>query len=110
MLLKVAAILLMLLGEAMCIYAEMLVAKAGSIWWPFFWITLAGVPLLIAYSIGYKAFGSTMWPVMVVSMAAVLISEPTLIWMMFKDLPSKQTLIGMVFGVAGMLIVLTEKE
>jgi hypothetical protein len=109
-LLKLTAITLMLTGEAMCIYAEMLVAKTSSIWWPFFWITLAGVPLLGAYYLGYKAFGSNMWPVMVVSMAAVLLSEPTLIWAMFKTWPSKQTLIGMVLGAAGFITVLTEKE
>jgi hypothetical protein len=110
MLLKVVAVALMLVGEAMCIYAEMLVAKTSTIWLPFFWITLAGVPLLGAYYLGYKAFGSNMWPVMVMSMAAVLLSEPALIWAMFKTVPSKQTLIGMALGAAGFITVLTERE
>ena len=108
--LKLFVLAAMLLGESVCIYSEMLVAKTNSLVWPLILITVAGFPLLAAYYYGYRAFGDNMWPVMVVSMGAVLVSEPALIWWMFKTLPSKQTLVGMAFGVAGLLIVMTERD
>ena len=108
MLLKLTVLVSMIFGESLCIYSEMLMGKSRGILYPFVLITLAGIPLLFAYWLGYKAFQS-MWPVMVLSMASVLVSEPLLIWFLFHEVPSKHSLIGLAFGLAGGVIVLSER-
>ena len=96
------AIFAMFVGEALCIYSELLIARGGSWWWTFFLITLAGIPLLYAYKYGY-ASAESMWPVMVISMASVLIVEPALIWGMFREVPNRGSALGFVLGVLGFM-------
>jgi hypothetical protein len=103
--LKVLSLVALFVGEALCIYSEMLVAKEPRWWWTFFLITLAGIPLLIGYHYGYKAFGS-MWAVMVVSIVSILLVEPVLVWVMFKELPTKGNLAGFLCGALGMYLAL----
>lgn len=98
-------ILAMFFGEALCIYSELLIARGGSWWWTFFLITLAGIPLLFAYKYGYASAESA-WPVMVVSMASILIVEPALIWGMFSERPTWGSIAGLVCGVLGMFLAL----
>ena len=105
--LKIFVILMMALGEAICIYAEIDIAKNKRIFLDFWIITLAGVPLLIAYYFGQKAFNS-MWPVMAASLTSVLLIEPLVIWLMFRDLPSKLSIVSMVLGTTGLIITLFE--
>ena len=108
MLLKVFVVVMLSFGEALCIYSEMLVAKKPDWLWTFFLITLAGVPLLLGYHYGYKAFGS-MWAVMAVSVASILIVEPAMVWAMFHEVPSRLSLIALVLGAVGLVLVLCEK-
>lgn len=105
--LKLFAFAALAVGEALCIYSEMLVAKKPDWLWTFFLITLAGVPLLLGYHYGYKAFDS-MWPVMVISVASILVVEPLLVWLMFHDVPSRTSLVALGLGVAGILLVMFE--
>lgn len=103
--LKVLSLIALFIGEALCIYSEMLVAKKPDWWWTFFLITLAGIPLLIGYHYGYKAFGS-MWVVMVVSIVSILLVEPVLVFIMFKELPTKGSLAGFFCGALGLYLAL----
>ena len=103
--LKVLSLVALFIGEALCIYSEMLVAKEPRWLWTFFLITLAGIPLLIGYHYGYKAFGN-MWAVMVVSIVSILIVEPLLVWWMFMELPSKGSLAGFFCGALGLYLAL----
>lgn len=105
--LKLFSVAMLAFGEALCIYSEMLVAKKPDWLWTFFLITLAGIPLLIGYNVGYKAFGN-MWAVMVVSMVSVLLVEPTLIWIMFGDVPTRKSIIAFCLGAIGMILILSE--
>jgi uncharacterized membrane protein len=100
MMLKVFSILMLFMGEALCIYSEMLVAKEPRWWWTFLLITIAGIPLLLGYHYGYKAFES-MWVVMVVSIVSILIVEPILVLAMFKEAPTPGTVVGFILGCAG---------
>lgn len=105
--LKIFVILMLALGEAICIYSEVDIAKTGR-WMRDWWIiTLAGVPLLIGYYFGQKAFGS-MWPVMAASITSILIVEPVTIWLLFGDLPSRITLVSMILGTIGLALTLFE--
>ena len=108
MLLKLFALVMLAFGEALCIYSEMLVAKRPAWLWTFFLITLAGVPLLLGYHYGYKAFGS-MWAVMAVSVVSILIVEPLMVWAMFHEVPSRTSLIALGLGSAGLVLLLCEK-
>lgn len=103
--LKILSLVALFVGEALCIYSEMLVAKKPDWWWTFFLITLAGIPLLIGYHYGYKAFGN-MWAVMVVSVVSILLVEPVLVFVMFKELPTKGTLAGFCCGALGLYLAL----
>jgi hypothetical protein len=103
--LKLFAIAAMSVGEALCIYSELLVAKKPDWLWTFFLITLAGIPLLLGYHYGYKAFGS-MWPVMAVSVTSILLIEPVMVLAMFGDLPKRGALVGAILGGIGLLVTL----
>ena len=104
---KLIAVLALFLGEALCIYSEMIIARGASWGWSFFLITLAGIPLLYGYRTGYESFGN-MWPVAVASLVSILIVEPLLIWGMFADVPSKNSLLGLLFGLIGLFFVLKD--
>lgn len=105
MTLKIFSIVMLFIGEALCIYSEMLVAKEPRWWWTFLLITLAGVPLLLGYHYGYKAFGS-MWVVMVASVVSILIVEPVLVLGMFKEPPTIGTALGFACGCLGLYFAL----
>lgn len=110
--LRVYAVSMLAFGEALCIYSEMLIAKyhepRWSHWaWTFFLITLAGIPLLLGYHYGYKAFGN-MWAVMVVSVTSILLVEPMTIWLMFREVPSGLTIVSMTLGAAGLAVAMYE--
>jgi drug/metabolite transporter (DMT)-like permease len=102
---SLAAIMAMFVGEALCIYAELLIARGSSWWWTFFLITLAGVPLLFAYKYGYASAESA-WPVMVTSVVSVLIVEPVLVWVMFHERPSWGSVAGLACGALGLFFTL----
>ena len=105
MLLQILSLLAIFIGEALCIYSEMLIAKGGSWAWTLFLITLAGIPLLVGYRYGYQAFES-MWPVMVISVVSILIVEPMLVWSMFEETPSWGSVAGFICGVVGLFLTL----
>lgn len=108
MMLKIFSVVMLALGEALCIYSEMLVAKKPDWLWTFFLITLAGVPLLLGYHYGYKAFES-MWAVMAVSVVTILLVEPLLVWMMFREVPSRISLVALLLGAIGLVLLLFEE-
>jgi hypothetical protein len=109
-LLKVLAIVVLFLGEALAIYTEMLSAKAaktGGVTWPFgiwilVWMVLSGVLLLAGYYLGYLST-KNIWVVTVTSIASILIAEPILIIAFFNEWPTTGAWIGMGFALLGMI-------
>ena len=100
---KLFSILMLVIGESLCIYSELVIARRPEWLWTFFLITLAGIPLLIGYHYGYKTFGS-MWPVMVASITTILIIEPLLVLILFRELPTWGTGAGFVLGAVGLYL------
>jgi hypothetical protein len=107
MALKLFSVLMLAVGEAICIYSEIDIAKTGRVWRDWWIITLAGIPLLFGYYFGQRAFPS-MWPVMAASITTILIVEPLTIWFLFGDMPSKVSSISIALGTAGLLLTFYE--
>ena len=89
------------LGETLAIYGELLAAKGR----PFFGllIGLPGWPLLVwGYWAGCRAGG--IWRVTAASIGSILIAEPLLVILMFREIPERNALIGCLLGAAGIVV------
>ncbi len=111
---KLLAILLLFFGEAIAVYAEMAAAKeysAGGSYAhifikAFIAIALAGGLLIAGYMTGYKSF-KNIWIVTVLSITSILIMEPLVAYILFKTLPKRGELIGLILGALGMVATFT---
>ncbi|ETK24907.1 hypothetical protein H096_03310 [Pseudomonas sp. FH1] len=109
-LLGVSALGLMIVGELCAIYSEVVTARlaqAGDGSWqafimPVVVMCFAGLCLLGAYWLGYRAVGD-IWVVTVVSVTSLLLLEPVVIWGLFQEFPGRGALIGFCLGALGML-------
>lgn len=108
---KILVIVLLFVGEALSIYAEILGAKTNTISSQpflqiflkmFLIITIAGGFLIAGYMLGFTAF-KNIWIVSVVSITSILIMEPVLAYAIFKQLPTKGAIIGLVLGFFGFI-------
>jgi uncharacterized membrane protein len=107
-LMKAAGIAAIFIGEFLAIYTEMGAARAaktaGVAWWAgaafFLWMTLAGALLLAGYFLSYLSLRN-MWVVMVISIGAILIVEPLLIMLIFKEAPTVGAWVGLGLAVLG---------
>lgn len=111
MLAHVGVLGLLILGEALVIYAEMIGARLygvhGATFGSAFSATL--IPLIVgatflifAYMLGVKYLGNV-WIVTVVSMGAVLLVEPLFNLLYMGQTPTTGALIGFVLGALGIL-------
>ena len=109
-LLGVSALGLMVLGEFCAIYSEVVTARLahtpGQSWQafalPVTLMCIAGLFLLGAYWLGYRAVGD-IWTVTVVSVISLLLLEPIVVWCLFQEAPGRGALIGFCLGALGML-------
>jgi hypothetical protein len=108
---KILVILLIILGEALMIYAEMLGAKTYTVssnpflkvfLKMFLIMVLAGGLLIAGYMLGFSSFKS-IWVVSIASITAILVIEPVLAFAFFKQMPTKGAIIGFVLGVLGFI-------
>lgn len=109
---KIVAVLCLILGEALAIFAEMTAAKLYSggdhvSYWSIFIksfipVTFAGALLIAGYMLGAKSFKS-IWVVIVLSITPILIIEPILGYTLFKTLPSRGASVGLAFGTLGFI-------
>jgi len=109
--LKILVILLIFLGEALAIYAEIIAAKSNAIkpnyflqiFLKGFMIIIVGGALLIGgYMLGFKHF-KNIWIVTVISITSILIVEPILNYIIFQQLPTRGAIIGLIFGLLGFI-------
>ncbi len=102
--------LILVVGEGLNIWAEMLSAKLPG---PnsllefknaiLFLMVFVGCSfLLVGYSVGYGA-SKSIWTVTVASVVAILITEPFLAYFFFHQLPHKGELVGLVLGIIGFI-------
>lgn len=104
---KIIPIVLLFLGESLAIYSEIIAAKNLGTFASTFWkmsglMALAGLLLIAGYMLGLK-YWQNIWIVGVVSISSIIIMEPIITYSLFHTLPSKGPLIGLVFGIMGLL-------
>jgi hypothetical protein len=108
---KTFAVILILFGEMITIYAEMLLARNNFFnpssflkvfWQPFFIMVIGGSLLITGYFTGFGAF-KNIWIVSVISITSILIIEPILAYTIFHQLPTKGAAIGLAFGILGFI-------
>jgi hypothetical protein len=115
--LQILSIVLLFVGESLAIYSE--IAGANKVesqnkitnetfWWFFILITIAGLPLIGGYFLGILVF-KNIWIVSVVSIVSILIMEPILAFLIFKQFPTHGALIGFIFGSIGLAATLIIK-
>lgn len=114
--LALIAIALIFLGESVSIVAEMISSHSanfgGNAWNAFFMmflvITVAGALLIAGYILGFSAFRN-IWIVSVTSIVSILIMEPLLAYLVFRQLPTLGAAIGLILGMAGLVVTLVVK-
>lgn len=112
-LLKTSSIGLLILGEFSAIYAEMLIARLGSLsgssgmtlFKIVAFMAFAGCALLTGYYLGYKSF-QNIWIIAAVSIVSILIVEPVLAYSFFQELPTRGSTIGLIMGALGLIATL----
>jgi hypothetical protein len=111
MILKIVAILLLLIGEALSVYSEMIAAhlhdlssQSVSIFFKSSTsIALAGCFLVAGYMLGYQSFRN-IWIVSALSITSILIMEPFIGFIIFGQLPTTGAWIGLIFGTIGFIV------
>ena len=103
-------------GEFFIIGAEMWAAKRfGSAQHPLhifllaFGISVAACVLLVyGYTYGYQAF-KNIWIVTAISISGILVVEPIVAWLLFKELPTTGASIAFILAVIGIVLSLVWK-
>lgn len=111
---KILAIIIIFIGEALAIYAEVAGAKSAhaaaqpvfQLFWKMFAIvTVASGFLIAGYMLGYKSF-QNIWVVSTVSITSILIIEPILNSLIFGQMPTTGAIIGLTLGAVGFLFAI----
>jgi hypothetical protein len=112
---KTFSIVLILIGEAVSILAEMLAAKfqeMASFNTTFFvnsaLFAVAGFSLIGGYMIGYKAF-SNIWIITVISITSLLFLEVIIGYTVFREPLTLGALLGFLCGILGFILCLSVK-
>ncbi len=112
---KAIVLLLIFIGEGIAIYAEIFGAKRYTIinetflgtFLQMLIIIMAGSALLICgYMLGYRTF-KNIWIVSATSITSILIIEPTINYALFHELPTRGSLVGLIFGFLGIVATLS---
>jgi hypothetical protein len=111
---KALPIILILLGEALAISAEMVAARnyfVGqqpfvSVFFRVSPVLILGAALLISgYMLGFAQF-KNIWIVSAVSVTSILILEPAIAYAFTGQVPTRGPLLGLILGVSGFLAAL----
>ncbi|RZN08297.1 hypothetical protein CWO91_23190 [Bradyrhizobium genosp. SA-3] len=110
LILKSVAVAAIFLGEALSIFAELIASrqfgKAGghlAMLLPMFLlVSFGGILLVCGYALGYMHL-KNIWIVVAISVGAILVVEPILTLLLFRDVPTAGSLIGLMLGALGTL-------
>lgn len=111
---KILVIILIILGEGLSIYAEMIAARNNHFTSQpflqiflkmFLLVILAGGFLMLGYMLGFSVF-QNIWIVSAASITTILIIEPILAWVVFQQVPTIGALIGFILGAIGLFIAI----
>jgi hypothetical protein len=109
---KLTAVLLILAGEALSIYAEIKTATVYGLEAPSIGklafglvgcIAVGGVMLLGGYVLGLRAFKS-IWIVGTISVASIVVAEPVLAYGVAGQTPTRSALWGFLLSLVALLI------
>ena len=104
------ALMLMISGEALSIYSELYSSRLPQSFSqdpiiflkPMMLITIGGLCLVLSYWMGYRGTGN-IWIVTVASLTLLLILEPIIIFIMFRQIPARGAAVGFVLGALGLI-------
>jgi hypothetical protein len=107
---KLIPIFLLLAGESLAIYSEVIAAKNINNFSNTFWkmsglMAVAGLLLIGGYMLGMK-YLQNIWVVGAISIASIVVVEPLITYFIFQELPSRGALIGLILGVLAILSAL----
>lgn len=111
MLARAAAILLIFFGEAFSISAQLAASKrvAGGVAGTTLYLSgmlflgaIGGVLIVGGYILGYIHF-KNIWIVTAISVGSIVVFEPVLAYILFKQVPTMGAAIGLVLGVLGIV-------
>ncbi|MCP3392154.1 hypothetical protein NLM27_25555 [Bradyrhizobium sp. CCGB12] len=105
---KIVAVGAIFFGETLSIIAELIASKqfgkAGgdlaTLLPMFLLISFGGVLLVFGYALGYMHL-ENIWIIIAISVGAILVVEPVLTLLLFRDVPTAGSLIGLTLGVLG---------
>lgn len=105
---KIISLVLIISGEALAIYAELLSAKyysnlgsfGDSFWRSFPLIIIGGALLVAGYTLGLRSY-KNIWVVSVISVTSILIIEPLLNYFFMHQIPTRGAIIGFALGILG---------
>jgi hypothetical protein len=107
---KLVAILVLLMGESIAIYSEIIAAKnintfSATFWKMFALMAVAGLFLILGYMLGMK-YIQNIWVVGAISVASIVVVEPLVTYLIFHELPTKGPIIGFILGILAILSAL----
>ncbi|MES2315803.1 MAG: hypothetical protein V4486_03680 [Patescibacteria group bacterium] len=107
---RILPILLILIGESVAIYSEIIAAKNINTFLSTFWkmfglMAVAGFFLIAGYMLGMK-YLQNIWVVGAISIASIVVVEPLITYIIFQQLPGRGALIGLFLGVLAILSAL----
>ncbi|MGY4157828.1 phosphoglycerol transferase MdoB-like AlkP superfamily enzyme [Bradyrhizobium sp. USDA 4461] len=111
--LKIVAVGAIFFGEALSIIAELVASKQfakdggdmATLLPMFLLISFGGILLVFGYALGYM-YLENIWVIIATSVGAILVVEPILTLLLFRDVPTVGSLIGLALGVLGTLAAL----
>ncbi|MCA6103891.1 hypothetical protein J6525_36545 [Bradyrhizobium sp. WSM 4400] len=111
--LKIVAVGAIFFGEALSIIAELFASKQfgkdggdlTTLLPMFLLIAFGGILLVFGYALGYM-YLENIWVIIATSVGAILVVEPILTLLLFRDVPTVGSLIGLALGVLGTLAAL----
>ena len=108
---SIIPLLLLFFGEAVYIWAEMMIAHTVKQPRPNDGFTIAkmtviaiiaGLTIITGYYFGYK-YSKNIWLVTATSIGAILVTEPIISWLVFHERPTTGASAGLFFGILGIL-------
>lgn len=84
-------------------------AKPWAVIMPAILVSIIGVCFLIyGYTFGYQAF-KNIWIVTAISIGGILVVEPIVAWLLFREMPTTGAFIALVLGVIGIITSIVVK-
>lgn len=98
-------LLLLVFGEAIYVYCEMMIAKQSHVLSMIILSLFAGLIVIAGYYYGYQS-SRNIWVVTAASIGTILITEPIISWIMFHEIPTRGASLGLIFGALGLISTL----